>query len=477
MIFSSLTFIFIFLPLVLILYFIAKDKYKNMILLIFSLFFYAWGEPKYIVLMIISIIFNYLMGLLIDKYRNNKKISMLYLVVNIFVNVLILLIFKYSIFFVNIINDIFNLKINSINVFGKDILKLTLPIGISFYTFQILSYIIDLYRNEVKVQKNVFTLGTYITLFPQLIAGPIVRYETIAKELKNRTHTFDKFITGLKIFIIGLGKKVILANNLAFIADQIIDSNIVNSYGTIIVWIAMIAYTLQIYYDFSGYSDMAIGLGKIFGFTFLENFNYPYISNSITDFWRRWHISLSSWFRDYIYIPLGGNRVSKIRWVVNIMIVWVLTGLWHGASWNFVLWGLYFGIILLLEKLFLHKVLKKLPNLLRWFYSIILIIVGWTIFRNEDISIVLNLIHRMFVFKSTDWLNFIRMNYNLIIYSIYLIFGIIFMFPFIGNYIKKADEKAGILHMLNNIFILIIFVISILFLIKSSYNPFIYFRF
>ena len=477
MLFSSLTFIFLFLPLVLGIYFISKDKYKNTILLVFSLFFYAWGEPKYIFLMIFSIIFNYFFGLFIDKYRTNKKKSAVLLIFDIAMNLLMLIMFKYSNFLVNTINDIFNLNITSISIFNKDILKLTLPIGISFYTFQMLSYIIDLYKGEVKVQKNILSLGTYIAFFPQLIAGPIVRYETIENELKNRTHTFDKFVFGLKRFIIGLGKKVILANNLAFVADQIIDSGNIGNYGTIIIWIAMFAYTLQIYYDFSGYSDMAIGLGKMFGFTFLENFNYPYISKSITDFWRRWHISLSSWFRDYVYIPLGGNRVKKSRWVFNIMIVWMLTGLWHGASWNFVLWGLYFGIILLIEKLFLHKTLDKLPNILRWLYSMILIIVGWTIFRNEDITLVLDLLKKMFIFEKTNWLDFIRMNYHLINYVLYFVLGIICMFPFFGKFIEKNQKKEGIMHFLSNAFILFIFVLCILFLIKSSYNPFIYFRF
>lgn len=477
MLFSSLTFIFIFLPLVLGIYFISKDKYKNTILLVFSLFFYAWGEPKYIILMIFSIVFNYFFGLLIDKYRTNKKLSVALLIFDIAINLLMLVMFKYSNFLVNTINDIFNLNITSISIFNKDILKLTLPIGISFYTFQMLSYIIDLYKGEVKVQKNILSLGTYIAFFPQLIAGPIVRYETIENELKNRTHTFNKFVFGLKRFIIGLGKKVILANNLAFVADQIIDSGNISNYGTIIVWIAMFAYTLQIYYDFSGYSDMAIGLGKMFGFTFLENFNYPYISKSITDFWRRWHISLSSWFRDYVYIPLGGNRVKKSRWVFNIMVVWMLTGLWHGASWNFVLWGLYFGIILLIEKFFLHKILDKLPNILRWLYSMILIIVGWTIFRNEDITLVLDLLKKMFIFEKTNWLDFIRMNYHLINYVLYFVLGIICMFPFFGKFIEKNQKKEGIMHFLSNAFILFIFVLCILFLIKSSYNPFIYFRF
>lgn len=317
---------------------------------------------------------------------------------------MLLIIFKYTNLIISTINGIFKISIDKLTIFNIDILKLTLPIGISFYTFQLISYVIDVYRKDVKVQKNIFSLGTYIAFFPQLIAGPIVRYETIEKELKHRTHSFEKFLCGFKRFIIGLGKKVIIANNVAFIADQIIDSQYFTSYGTGVIWIAMIAYSLQTYFDFSGYSDMAIGLGKIFGFTFLENFNYPYIAKSITDFWRRWHISLSSWFRDYVYIPLGGNRVKKGRWIINLFIVWTLTGLWYGASWNFMFWGLYYGIILVIEKLFLNKLLEKSPSFIKWLYSIILIIIGWTIFRIEDISLFGETLHKMFVFQKTDWL-------------------------------------------------------------------------
>ena len=477
MLFSSLTFLFIFLPLVLLIYFISKDKYKNIILLIFSLIFYAYGEPKYIVLMLFSIILNYFAALLIDKYHSNKNKAKLFLILDITINLLLLVLFKYTNLIINTINDVFKISIDKLTIFNIDILKLTLPIGISFYTFQLISYVIDVYRKDVKVQKNIFSLGTYVAFFPQLIAGPIVRYETIEQELKHRTHSFDKFVSGFKRFIIGLGKKVIIANNVAFIADQIIDSQYFTSYGTGVIWIAMIAYTLQIYFDFSGYSNMAIGLGKIFGFTFLENFNYPYISKSITDFWRRWHISLSSWFRDYVYIPLGENRVKKSRWIINIFIVWALTGLWHGASWNFMLWGLYYGIILVFEKLFLKKFLEKSPNFIRWLYSIILIIIGWTIFRIEDISLLGETLHKMIIFEKTNWLEFIRLNYHLVSYSIYLVLGIIFMFPWFENYIKKANNNQGIIHALNNLFILLIFIISILFLIKDTYNPFIYFRF
>lgn len=477
MLFSSLAFLFVFLPLLLIIYFIVNDKLKNIVLLVFSLFFYAYGEPKYIILMIFSIVINYVLALLIDKYKGKMLTKKILLLLTIIINIGFLVLFKYSNFFVNIINEMFNTNIVSLNMFNNNILTLALPIGISFYTFQLLSYVIDVYRGEVGVQKNILALGTYVAFFPQLIAGPIVRYETIEKELKHRTHSVQKFVSGFKRFILGLGKKVIIANNVAFLADQILESNYLNSYGTLIIWLAMIAYTLQIYFDFSGYSDMAIGLGKIFGFTFLENFDYPYISKSITEFWRRWHISLSSWFRDYVYIPLGGNRVKKGRWIFNILVVWMLTGLWHGASWNFVLWGLYYAVILLIEKLFLHKILEKLPNVLKWVYSMILIIVGWTIFRIEDVSLINELLKKMFVFQPTNWLEFIRLNYHLIYYMFFVIFGILLMFPWFGNIIKKAEESVGVKHFVNNVFILGVFVISILFLVMASYNPFIYFRF
>ena len=477
MLFSSLTFLFIFLPLVLLIYFISKDKYKNIILLIFSLIFYAYGEPRYIALMLFSIVLNYFAAILIDKYLDNKNKVKLFLVLDISINLLLLIIFKYTNLIISTINGIFKISIDKLTIFNIDILKLTLPIGISFYTFQLISYVIDVYRKDVKVQKNIFSLGTYIAFFPQLIAGPIVRYETIEKELKHRTHSFEKFVCGFKRFIIGLGKKVIIANNVAFIADQIIDSQYFTSYGTGVIWIAMIAYSLQIYFDFSGYSDMAIGLGKIFGFTFLENFNYPYIAKSITDFWRRWHISLSSWFRDYVYIPLGGNRVKKGRWIINLFIVWTLTGLWHGASWNFMFWGLYYGIILVIEKLFLNKLLEKSPSFIKWLYSIILIIIGWTIFRIEDISLLRETLHKMFVFQKTDWLQFIRLNYHLISYFVYFILGLLLIFPLVGNIMTKIEKKSKLGHNINNLFVLIVFILSILFLIKATYNPFIYFRF
>ena len=329
MVFSSLTFLLLFLPITLFFYFIipkTKTNLRNIVLLIVSLIFYAWGEPIYILLMMFSIIINYFLGLILDKSNKRK----LWLIISIFFNIGLLFFFKYTDFFLSNLNNLFNIEI--------PLLNLTLPIGISFYTFQILSYVIDVYRKEVQVQKNILKLATYITLFPQLIAGPIVRYITICDELNKRDESIKNFASGLRRFILGLGKKVIIANNVAILADAVFN-NSPNGVGSLIIWLGAIAYTIQIYFDFSGYSDMAIGLGKMFGFNFLENFNYPYIAKSITDFWRRWHISLSSFFRDYLYIPLGGNRCSKIKWFRNIFIVWFLTGLWHGASWNYIVWG------------------------------------------------------------------------------------------------------------------------------------------
>ena len=468
MLFSSLTFIFIFLPLVLGLYFIAKDKYRNHILLLASLLFYSWGEPKFIVLMLISIIFNYIIALIIDKKRDKKILPKLLLIFSLIINIGMLFSFKYLNFFITNINSIFNSNIS--------LFEIALPIGISFYTFQILSYVVDVYRKQVPVQKNIFALGTYIAFFPQLIAGPIVRYSTIAEQLEKRKCTLSKFTDGLRRFILGFAKKIIIANNVALVADTIFNSSTVTEYSWIIIIIAILAYTLQIYFDFSGYSDMAIGLGKMFGFEFLENFNYPYISQSITDFWRRWHISLSSWFRDYVYIPLGGNRVKKIKWIRNIFVVWLLTGLWHGASWNYVIWGLYFFVILLSERLLTGKLLEKLPKIVKWIYAFILINIGWLIFRIEDVSILKDLFVNLITFKSSDVVEFLRMNYSLLDKLPYMIIGLIVMFP-IYPAIENKLKKHTLYKYIRDILIMILLTISICFLLSNSYNPFIYFRF
>ena len=388
MVFSSFTFLFIFLPLVLLTYFLAKKRqYRNIVLLVFSLIFYAWGEPVYVLLMLLSIIVNYFIALKIERRKKGKK---KWMIMDVIFNLGIIGFFKYGNFMIQNINSIFHSNIGEMN--------LALPIGISFYTFQVLSYVIDVYRKTVPAQKSMVNLGMYVTLFPQLIAGPIVRYETVAEEIENRKENFNEVVEGLKRFFIGLGKKVLIANQMALIADTIYGGDLEVT-GTIALWLAAISYTLQIYFDFSGYSDMAIGLGRMFGFHFLENFNYPYIAKSITDFWRRWHISLSTWFRDYVYIPLGGNRVNKLKWLRNILVVWLLTGLWHGASWNFILWGVYYGVILIIEKVFLGKLIEKLPKVLQHIYALFFIIIGWVIFRVEDFSQMGIVLQKMFVCK------------------------------------------------------------------------------
>jgi len=472
MLFSSLAFLFFFLPIVLVLYNLVKNRmYKNIILLAFSLIFYAWGEPKYIILMLLTILISYISGIFINyfdeqKAYSKKKFTFIISLILIIGN---LIVFKYTNFIIDNINLLLTNDIEIINII--------LPIGISFYTFQILSYVIDLYKNKIKVQKKVLNLALYVTLFPQLIAGPIVRYKTIEDELENRESSLEMFITGLKRFIIGLSKKVIISNNVAVLGDFVFDNIALysNSMGSLIIWLGAIAYTLQIYFDFSGYSDMAIGLGKMFGFNFLENFNYPYISKSITDFWRRWHISLSSWFRDYVYIPLGGNRVKKYRWIINILIVWTLTGLWHGAAWNFMVWGLYFAIILVIEKLFLHKILERIPVIFRWLYAIILIIIGWIIFRGNNLSETFLIIKKLFDFSKTDFISLLAVN-NFSLSFIYIFIGIVFSFPIYQKLENKYKDKL-IYHIIMNIIYIILFGLCIIYLTSSSYNPFIYFRF
>ena len=472
MLFSSLTFIFAFLPLLLFLYFLLKKRwYRNFILLLFSILFYAWGEPKYIFLMFLVILISYIAGILIDKLETKNKtfLKNITFILSLILIIGNLIYFKYANFIVDNINNIFNLNIS--------IKAIVLPIGISFYTFQILSYIIDVYRKKIPVQKNILDLSLYVTLFPQLVAGPIVRYETVQDELENRKENLNDIISGVKRFIIGLSKKIILANNVALLADFIFDNSYIyqSGYGSSIIWIGAIAYSLQIYYDFSGYSDMAIGLGQIFGFHFLENFNYPYISRSITEFWRRWHISLSSWFRDYVYIPLGGNRVSKFRWILNLLVVWALTGLWHGASWNFIIWGLYFCFLLILEKIFLKKFIDKWPSVVRWLYSIILIIIGWVIFRVENISEVFYFIKKLFDFSSTNYIEIFASN-NLIIPILFIIPSILFMFP-IYKKIENLCIKRPILNYALNAVYLGLFLVCVMYLISSNFNPFIYCRF
>ena len=461
MLFSSLTFLLAFLPLVLVLYYINNNRvYRNIILLISSLIFYSWGEPRTIIIMIITIIVNYVMAIMIEEKEKYRKL--LFIVTCIF-NIGILFFFKYFNFFVN---DVLMLKNVTLNII--------LPIGISFYTFQILSYVIDVYKKEVVAQRSIINLGAYVTMFPQLIAGPIVRYQTIAKELTERKEHVDDIAEGLRRFIIGLGKKIIIANQMAIIADKVYLSIPLHDLNTMFAWIGTIAFALQIYYDFSGYSDMAIGLGKMFGFHFVENFNYPYIATSITDFWRRWHISLSSWFRDYVYIPLGGSRCSKARWMLNIMIVWSLTGLWHGASYNFILWGLYYGVLLMMEKLLFKKYLDKLKGI-NYIITMLIVLVGWVFFNSSSVDQIIYMIRNLFGFNGS--FSLILLNNQVILYLLpYMLIAIIGMGPWINQlFIKIRNNTIGFT--IYDIYLVVILVVCLIFLINNSYNPFIYFRF
>lgn len=467
MLFSSVSFLYYFLPITLVLYFVSKDKYKNIILLLASLFFYFYGEPKYTVLMLISAFSAYIHGILIEKFRE-KGYSKLFLVSGLVVSLGILIVFKYMDFIIKNINYISNSNIK--------LLRLVLPIGISFYTFQGLSYIVDVYKKDAKVCRSFVDFATYVCLFPQLIAGPIVRYTTIEDELKNRTHSFDKFAYGVNRFVVGLAKKVILANNLGMIVDIMTKSN---EKSVLSYWMVAIFFSLQIYYDFSGYSDMAIGLGRMFGFDFLENFNYPFISKSIKEFWRRWHISLSSFFRDYVYIPLGGNRVSRGRWIFNLLIVWSLTGLWHGDSWNFILWGLYFAILLIIENLFLQNILSKLPALIQHIYAKFFIIISFVIFNNENIKDLWSSLYNMFNFRGLDLYNDFS-TYYLKSYTVLLIVSMIGATPILKNIIQKINKNVTgqkVISTINSILNIVLLVVVTAYLIDGSFNPFLYFRF
>ena len=463
MLFTSISFLYYFLPIVLIIYFIAPKKYKNLILFIFSLIFYFYGEPKYIFLMILEILIAYIGAILIDKYKS-KKI----LILTLFIHIILLIIFKYTNFLTTNINNVFNTNFKLLNI--------ALPIGISFYTFQIISYIVDVYKDKVKVQKSFLKLATYVSLFPQLIAGPIVRYEVIEIELDNRKLSFEDFSIGVRRFTIGLAKKVLIANMLGELCTKF---SLVDERSIVLYWIFAISYMLQIYFDFSAYSDMAIGLGRMFGFHFLENFDYPYISKSITEFWRRWHISLGSWFRDYVYIPLGGNRVSKMKHLRNILIVWLLTGIWHGASWNFVIWGLMFGIILIIEKLFLNKYLEKLPNFIRRIYVLFIVMISFIIFNADTISDAISNIIGLFGFNKETFINNYTI-YYLKSYFIILVIAIIASTPLIKKQLenmKKNKVLNKLINILEPIYIVSLLLIVTSYLIDNSYNPFLYFRF
>ncbi len=473
MLFSSATFILYFLPAVLIIYYGLLKKWRvaqNIFLTIASLFFYAWGEPRFVLVMLLSIVANWVFGLFVDTYKKKNKIlgAKLAVAASVVFNLGILYIFKYLAFTGTIFSDLLGL--------GLDIPKITLPIGISFFTFQAMSYVIDVYRNKGEAQKSIMNVGLYISFFPQLIAGPIVRYETVAYEIKNRKENSTDFFDGFSLFIVGMAKKVLIANSLSVFAD-----NAFNNIGELSVaagWFGAICYTFQIFFDFGGYSDMAIGLGKMFGFHFLNNFNYPYISLSISDFWRRWHISLGTWFRDYLYFPLGGSRVNKPRLIFNLLVVWFATGVWHGANWTFIIWGLMYFVLLALEKLtgLDKKKSGKVGNVFRWAYTMLFVILGWVIFRADSLTDAWNYIGVMFgagangladIFVAKDVCNS----------WIYLLAAVLFSTPIASVIKAKINCDKPALQISKSIAIIILFVLSFASVTSSSHNPFIYFNF
>ena len=461
MLFSGIPFLFYFLPAVLILYFAAPKNLKNAILLFSSLFFYAWGEPLYVLLMVVTIFLFYFCGLAMGKATTTRW-KKIWLIVSVVVSVTLLAIFKYADFFVE--------SFHAVTGISMPLLNLALPIGISFYTFQCLSYTIDVYRGNAQPQRDLIAFGAYVVLFPQLIAGPIVRYTDVARELDSRTHGWETFSLGLRRFLVGLSKKIILANQFGELTNLFRASD---EKSVLFYWMYAIAFTLHIYFDFSGYSDMAIGLGRIFGFRFPENFDYPYLSKSITEFWRRWHKTLGSWFRDYVYIPLGGNRVTTGRWVFNILVVWLLTGLWHGAAWNFVLWGLLYAVFLLLEKFF--PLPQKLPGLLRRCYVLLIVVLGFVLFNATDLSQALGDIRCMFGFGGIAAVNSVTM-YYLRSYGVLFLLGFIGSTPLPRNLAQRVSEKP-IGKLLEPIGLMLLLFICTAYLVDGSFNPFLYFRF
>ena len=465
MIFSSITFLYYFLPLIIIFYFLVPFRFKNFVLLLFSLIFYSWGEPKYIILMILSIFCGYIEGLLIQK-SVEKKYSRWVLACSCCIHLGLLGYFKY-----------FDFLIENINALGGHLspLRIALPIGISFYTFQIISYLIDVYRRDCNAQHNLISFGAYVSMFPQLIAGPIVRYKDIESQLLFRTHSISKASLGIRRFVIGLSKKVLLANSFGKLCSIFLETQ---DPSVLYYWLYAVSFALQIYFDFSGYSDMAIGLGKLFGFEFPENFNYPYMSKSVTEFWRRWHMTLGNWFRDYVYIPMGGNRVSKKRWFFNIAVVWFLTGLWHGAAWNFILWGLLFAVILVLEKQWIGKLLEK-HSIISHFYVIGVLIISFVIFNATDLQNIRDTLLVLFTgnglpFVSHEFLYYFKS------YGVLLFVGILGATPFCKEICSNLESKEKWNHaftILEPLVLLILACIVTAYLINDSYNPFLYFRF
>ena len=466
MLFSSIPFLYFFLPCVLILYFAVPKRLKNGVLMLVSLFFYAWGEPKYVFLMAATILIGYVTGILIEKFRG-KPLSKVFLAVSVAVDLGFLAYFKYADFFISNFNAATGLSV--------PLLRIALPIGISFYTFQILSYSVDVYRGDVPAQKNPINLAAYVTMFPQLIAGPIVRYSDIAKQLESRNHTFEKISAGIRRFVLGLAKKILVANTLGELCDVFRASD---EKAVLYYWLYAVAFALHIYFDFSGYSDMAIGLGKIFGFDFLENFNYPFISSTVTEFWRRWHMSLGTWFRDYVYIPLGGNRVSKAKWFFNIFVVWMLTGFWHGAAWNFIVWGLFFAVLLVLEKLFLKELLEK-TKVIKRVYIALAVLISFVIFNAADMAEAFSYIGAMFGAGDIPLVN-AEMLYYLRSYAVVLMLAAVGSTPVVKSVAMRlySGEKTGkVMNVLEPIALVSLLIVMTAYLVDGSFNPFLYFRF
>ena len=462
MLFSSIPFLFYFLPVVLILYFLVPRRLKNAVLLLFSLVFYAWGEPKYVFLMIATICLFYGCGIAIGKSQT-KQMKKIWLIVSVVTSLTLLAIFKYADFLIGSVNSVTGANIS--------LLRLALPIGISFYTFQCLSYTIDVYRGEAQVQKNIISFGAYVSLFPQLIAGPIVRYVDVARELDSRTHSWENIALGLRRFLVGLSKKILIANQLGELTEIF---RTCGEKSVLFYWMYAIAFTLHIYFDFSGYSDMAIGLGKVFGFHFIENFNYPYISKSISEFWRRWHMSLGTWFRDYVYIPLGGNRVKPARWVFNTLVVWMLTGLWHGAAWNFVLWGLLYAAFLMIEK-WGKAFIEKMPTILRRTYVLLIVVIGFVLFNAVDLQQALSDLGGMFGFAQVPLVTEATL-YYLRSYGLLFILAFVGSTPLVRDLGSKLSEKK-IGAVLEPVILIAALLLCSAYLVDGSFNPFLYFRF